>query len=349
MRILADYHHHALFHALRLVFEDRFGLELYRPVGMDWFDEGYWNFERTHHEDRIAHQYLDPDQSDVDRGDHSTRPDRKNPGRDFRMVTLEQARALDFDFVLSTVPDNDPGLARFAREKGARFGIQVGNQWTHTDWDLPSFALISTTGILSPVPWVRHHQEFELPTFRYEPPAGFGPVRSFVNCFPETPEYPRFRDYAQASDHPFEVYGSYGSEALDEFARGDIEATPDVADAMRASGVIWHAKYWSDGFGHVIHNAFAVGRPVFFSGHYYSGAQDGDERMAWPLMLDGVTGYDIDTRSPDEIAVLIRALRVVPDLYREMCEASAARFREVVDFAAEAEQIGDLLGLGVRV
>ena len=44
IRILADFHHHALWESLRLVFEERFGWELYRPIGMDWFIEGYWLF-----------------------------------------------------------------------------------------------------------------------------------------------------------------------------------------------------------------------------------------------------------------------------------------------------------------
>lgn len=49
MRVLADYHHHDLFESLAILFEDRLGWELYRPIGMEWFDEGYWNFERAWH------------------------------------------------------------------------------------------------------------------------------------------------------------------------------------------------------------------------------------------------------------------------------------------------------------
>jgi hypothetical protein len=38
---------------------------LYRPIGMDWFEQGYWNHERKWHGDAIAKQYLEPWGSDV--------------------------------------------------------------------------------------------------------------------------------------------------------------------------------------------------------------------------------------------------------------------------------------------
>ena len=44
--ILADFHHGDLFESHRLVFVDRFGWELCRPIGLEWFQEGYWGFGR---------------------------------------------------------------------------------------------------------------------------------------------------------------------------------------------------------------------------------------------------------------------------------------------------------------
>lgn len=338
MRILADFHHHALWQSYVLLCR-RFGWDLFRPIGMEWFDTGIWNFEREWHGDKVARQYLEPWGDDVPRADWSERVDRKNPGETYRMVTLEQFRDQPWDVVICSLPPNEVGFAGLAREKGARYVVQVGNQGQYVNYSLKPIVLASASGV--PIEEGRgliYHQEFDLGIFRYEAPAGFGPVRSFVNCFAETPEYPRFRAFTEAAtDLRWEVYGSYGSVPPDEFAAGDIEATPDIADAMRGAGVIWHAKYWSDGFGHVIHNAFAVGRPVFGSSHYYR------DKLAGPLWVEGVTSHDVDAMGPAGVADRLRFLRDHPDEHLRMCDASARRFREVVDFDTEAEQIRELL------
>ena len=64
MKVLADYHHHDLWESLELLFA-RFGWTLYRPIGMEWFEQGYWNHERKWHGDAIARQYLEPWGSDA--------------------------------------------------------------------------------------------------------------------------------------------------------------------------------------------------------------------------------------------------------------------------------------------
>lgn len=345
MKILADFHHHDLFEALTIVFVDRFDWNLYRPIGMEWFDRQYWNFERAWHGDAVARQYLSPWPADRDCGDHWERDDASHPGRVYRMLTLHQARAAGLDIVLATVEHNHEGLARFAREVGARFGLQLGNVRFGTEldrWDLADFALVST--VLPhppPIPYVVHHQEFSLADFRPGPPPRGERFRvgSFVNCFAENvPMYATFRQTAAAMpEFDWRVYGAYGSAAKDEYAAGNIGVCPDVAAAMRASDVIWHAKRWSDGFGHVIHNAFAVGRPVFGYFDYYQ------EQLAGPLFVDGVTAFDIASRSREEVHREIARLAADEDHHLRMCEAAAARFREVVDFDAEAAAIRGLL------
>jgi hypothetical protein len=85
-----------------------------------------------------------------------------------------------------------PDAPRFASQTGGRWGIHVGNQWGDEAWShSPQFAILTTTSpVPAGIPHVVVHQEFSLTDFRYEPPIGFGPARSFVNCFPEmTSEY----------------------------------------------------------------------------------------------------------------------------------------------------------------
>ena len=112
---------------------------------------------------------------------------------------------------------------------------------------------------------------------------------------------------------------------------GDVPEA--VLNAMRASDVAWHTKQWSDGFGHVIHDWFAVGRPVVGHEWYYK------NQLAGPLWQEGVTSFDLTDKSPDEVAGIIDRLYNDPDLRLRMGENAAKRFREVVDFDKEEQAI----------
>ena len=347
--MLADFHHSCLYDSHRRMFGDRFGVDVYAPWGMDWFDKWYWLFEKEHHEDAVAHQYLEGIFHDgVERDGIIEVADPKHPHRTIKGISLERAKAERWDIVMSSVPANANGYSKFAEQTGARWGIHIGNQWGDEAWEKrPSFAILSTTSVVpSGVPYVVVHQEFNLDDFRYEPPVGFGPVRSFVTGFPEmTSEYAgNFAPIAvSAPELSWQVFGQYGTASDDQFKMGNLPTDPMEGDAMRGSGVIWHSKKWSDGFGHVVHRAFAVGRPVVGYANYYA------DKIAGPLWVDGVTSIDISTRSHDEIIREIRSLRDDPERYLRMCEASAARFREVVNFDEDANQVAGLLGLTAPV
>lgn len=345
--ILVDYHHHDLWESLELLCA-RLGWTLYRPIGMDWFDAGYWNFERAWHGDAVARQYLEPWGSDTlvysdGPTNHWTRYDASHD-RVQRMLSVEQARDLKPDIVMASVAHNHEGLYRFASEVGATFGIHLGNvRFSHIDmqedrWDLAKFGIV-TTLLPEPVnvPHVVVHQEFDLQDFRHEPPLADGifTVSSFVNCFAEnTRGYAQFRDTANLRpEYDWRVYGSYGSVAEDEFAAGNIGECAKVGDAMREADVAWHTKQWSDGFGHVVHDWFAVGRPVIGYEWYYR------TQLAGPLWQEGVTSFDLTDKSPADAVAILDRLYHDPDLRLRMGENAARRFREVVDFDEEEQAI----------
>jgi len=344
MRVLADYHHHDLWESLELLCE-RLGFTLYRPIGMDWFDEEYWNFERAWHGDAIARQYLEPWGSDE--------PGRRwDPSHErwLNIVTLEEARDLKPDIVISSVDHNHGGFARFAKEVGAKFGLHLGNvrfgeiDMAHDRWDLADFGILTSLlpfPQLVRKPYVVVHQEFSLEDFRHEPPNVGDPIviASFVNGFPENKEgYQQFRDVAALMpDYDWRIHGAYGSAPLDEYAAGNINRCADVGQAMRDSDIAWHTKQWSDGFGHVIHNWFAVGRPVVGFASYYNGGFTGFPQLAGALWVEGVTSFDISYKTPDEVRWLLGSLDA--ERIERMSAAAAARFREVVNFDEEAEQI----------
>jgi hypothetical protein len=232
MRVLVDYHHHDLWESLELLFTDRFGWELLRPIGMDWFEQGYWNHERKWHGDAIARQYLEPWGSDItDLDGRLSRLDTSH-NRVQRLVTLEQARELRPDIVISTLAHNHEGLARFAAEVGATFGLQIGNvrfgaqDMAEDRWDLADFGLVSGVMPLTPPkPHVTYHQEFVVPEYEAPPRGRYGythegplvalgqfTVSSFVQCYPETDwAYKWMTDTAAvAPELDWRVYGAYG-------------------------------------------------------------------------------------------------------------------------------------------
>ena len=358
--LLADYHHHDLGESLELMCA-RLGWTLVRPIGMDWFDAGYWNFERQWHGDAVAKQYLTPWGSDV--------PPNYTDGYDWipgkrhdfshnrwqNLVTLEQARYLKPDIVLASVAHNHEGFYNFAKSYtpkgrggfGATFGIHLGNvRFSDIDmqedrWDLADFGIVTTLlPSTPPKPHVVVHQEFDLDDFRHEPPVedGVFTVSSFVNCFAENRVgYAQFRDTAALRpEYDWKVFGSYGSAPEDEYAAGNLQPCSAVGDAMRASDVAWHTKQWSDGFGHVIHDWFAVGRPVVGYQWYY------ESQLAGPLWQEGVTSFDLTDKSPAESVAILDRLYQDPDLRLRMGENAARRFREIVDFDEEERAIRDL-------
>lgn len=353
MKILTDRHHHGLLESLHLLFEDRFDIEVYVPFGMQWFDREYWNFEREWHHDAVARQYLVGVWEGADAHDGVVRqPDPRQPDRMVKGIKLDAALTTDWDIVLTSLPHNYDGYYRLAQETGAKYAIQIGNNvqtWDpRADFALASSTLpgfgpewVTKTFEYEGVPTVMYHQEFRLSDFRYEWPQA-GPnnvIASFVNCFPEGPSYPAFASFARAvPEFDWRVYGAYGTGAPDEFKAGDIGTTAGVADAMRAARVGWHSKHWSDGFGHVIHNWAAVGRPVIGIPRYYR------DKLAGPLFVEGVTSFDLESRDAFELATLLRRLRDDDDYHHRISQDMFVRFTQVVDFDADAEAVYDLLG-----
>jgi hypothetical protein len=343
MKILVDRHHAGLLYSLQLLFEDRFGMELYVPVGHDWWDEMYWRFGDVFGDDRLAQQYLNPNppwQEDPlcehGVGSYFTQ-DVEFPDRLVRGCSLAQFRAHQFDFVMATVQENQPGFYRLAQEAGAKYLLQVGNRGQQVDWNLDPLALVSAE---APIRGrgVQYHQEYAKDTtFRFGDPdmhASPRVVRSFVNCFDRIPtEYALFQRFRAAA--PSLMYFEHGHDGKD----GLVQPTSVIAEVMRASGWGYHDKPQGDGFGHVIHYWASVGRPLIGHASYYDGLMPG------PLWEDGVTAVTLDNRSPEEAAALVEEISGDRARYEAMCFAIRERVDGLVDFEAEAAAIAQLLGL----
>src|ERR1035437_2463429 len=177
--VLVDRHHAGLFHSLQLL-GDRLGWDVYTPIGMDWWTERIWQFGFVFGDDRLARQYLNPDNF---QGFDSEFPDRPIEG-----VTLEEARGMDWGVVMATVQENQLGFWQFAKEQGARYAVHVGN--TNQSVDMAFDPLILNA---SEMPGGVHiGEEFDSDgLFAYDPPhEGQLNITSFVNCMPSIGCYP---------------------------------------------------------------------------------------------------------------------------------------------------------------
>lgn len=340
IRVLTDAIHADLWESLRILFEDRMGWELYAPHGLEWYEAGIWNFERANLGDAVARQFLQPWHDDIPypSGQAWSRLDLTHPGQTQKRVTMEQARDLRPDIILSTLVENDMGWHGFAQEVGAHFGIQVGNQGATAAWGAAEFALLSVTtpGFTPWRPHVYYHQEFSLKDFA--PDGGNIDSRTMatmVQCAVRSEGYPLMLELAEGAGLTPLWYGHCGDD--DGHWGGNAPTTPAVAQNMHDARLAYHWKRWSDGYGHVIHNWASIGRPLLTTATYYA------DKLAAPLFVEGVTSFDLERHTTDEMRAIVQRLAHDDSYYQSICEATAARFREVVDFDSEAEAIGSML------
>lgn len=339
MRVLADFHHSSLLRSLVLLFEDRLGMELYRPIGMDWFHEGYWAINSL---EGTARQFLDPGSQPIDRTPalnelHGIDGSEEVMCYDAGMQTMHKACTLDwfkknqFDYVIASVPAHIPLFKELIAkyQPNAKLIVQMGNNWA-LDLDESYNVLASTSPqLLNRANVVYYHQEFDLSIFHDTPIQPVRKVYSFTNVIKNYPQ--AWRDYSDLKRNLGRngwEFKSYGGQCPD----GNMTGPEQLASKMREAAFIFHVKPGGDGFGHIIHNAYAVGRPVITRSSHYQG------QLAEQLLVPG-TFIDLDRYGRDEVKNIMTTLMLDPDGLAQMGRRAAQRFDEVVNYPKEAEEI----------
>lgn len=341
MRVLCDFHHSSLLRSLTLLFEDRLGMDLYRPIGLEWFDRGFWaiNDERptaeqflqigapsntdgtpalntAHIEDHAAGQYVISD-----------------PGGDstHRACTLDFFKNNQFDYVIATVPAHVPIFKKLIAQfqPGARLIVQMGNNWQDYDFgDLPVLASVK-----GPLPNAKnamfYHQEFDTEIFHPSPVPPSKQIYSFQNILQNAEigweDFNILKDLLASDGFDFKSFGG-------QCADGNMDGPAQMANKMREAMLIFHVKKGGDGFGHVIHNAYAVGRPIITRSSHYR------HQLAEQLLVPG-TCIDLDKMSRMQAARMIAFLATQPEELQKMGARAHERFLEVVDYNREGEEI----------
>jgi len=323
MRILSDYHHGSLYYSLHLLFQERLGWELYSPVGLDWFHAGYWRQAEPYgNNPGTVRQFLGEEHGEW-RGDGFWYAYEPHNGFWRRGLTLEMFRQMPFDVVLSSHPSNDVPFARLVREvqPKARHVGQIGNPWQGT---VAMNVLASAFPAYVPpgAQVVFYHQEFPLALFS---PAAESQMQ-IVNFVHLHPERETFEAYRQAM--PEFTFRSYGIGCQD----GILSGLARIAETMRQSRFGWHLKPAGEGYGHILHNWLACGRPVIVKRSHLQHTVSRD------LFVHGQNCIDLERVTQEEAMRLIRKM-AEPEEHARLTFENAARFRAAVNFAEEAERI----------
>lgn len=330
MNVFADLHHGDLYHSLRILFERRLGGNLFRPIGLDWYKKGFWKYSENM---PTVRQYLDIPANAIIKDDCVLVPDT-NHHDIYKCLTFEQFLKTDIDIVVASVFQHEEPYSRLIKnhKPKAKLIRQAGN--THDIVDPNISKNIMASCYLDNVPpdinLLVYHQEFSENVFKYTTPCDFGSIKNFMNCLPDSRDFylwPRYK--SELSNFNFKMFGILGDDGI-------IGTVDEIAREMRNSAFIWHVKRGGDGFGHVIHNAFACGRPII------TNASDYKNCLAEALLEDGVTCIDLEKRSFEENIKMIRYWSR-QDRHEEMCLNVYERFKKYVNFNKEFEVIKKFL------
>ena len=342
MNLLTDFHHNSLLRAAVLLFEDRLDINVYRPIGMDWFYEKFW---AINNQVETAKQFLDvetqvladntpplnviKDYSDgvynvYDPGNVSTH----------KGITFEAFKDMEFDYIIASIPQHISIFQRLINEyqPKAKLIVQIGN-----NWDPSIFRGLNVLGSVQPgsiqeANVVYYHQEFDTEVFKPKPHKVSNSISSYINLLQELPI--GWKDFIDLEIllQDFSL-SSYGGQCRD----GNMTGVIDLSNSMNNDDFVFHVKDHGDGYGHIIYNAYACGRPTIIRRSRY------ENQLASELFRDG-TCIDLDTMSTVEAANLIKDLTLNEERLNEMSMNAYKSFTDNVDFAYDAEKVRNWLG-----
>jgi hypothetical protein len=348
MNVFVDFHHPALFYSLFLLFERRLKYKIYRPVGMEWVESGYWKLldlceTEYQREEKLAELLiLDTplpytnacwNETLIKKETHTViKPSGNIPCKQ-RGITLKQFKDIKFDLVIASFIWNiDPFRKLIEKyQKTAKLLIQVGNAWSLNQFknDYVIASLKEADCYLDNI--VFYKQELDVEIFKEFDKPHKQQISSFVDPVYILKDDSFFIEKLIQELTPSYIINLYGKQSKD----GYISNIYQISDIMRESKFGLHLKFEESGYGHVLHNWFAVGRPLIFrSSQHKTGFGK--------YMLEHMeTGIDIDKVGYKKCIEIVKTIS--NNDYLAMCNGVKSKFKEQVDFNQDAENIKRLL------
>lgn len=328
--VFTEWHHGGLFQAMVNLWEKRLGGMVFAPVGYEWVREGIW---RLSSRPETQKQYLDPSSCQLASDGWLYYYDRAEM-RVQRRITFDQFKKIKFDIILATLQEHELTF-RTLKEKHqpqAKYVRLAGNWGEQINWGLID-NFIDTTGKYKPpssLNYVVINQEFPLEYFYYSPPTCHKRISNFMNLLHESPAIEVWYQMKKAlPDFDFKMYGAGGDD-------GNIEGLSILGQKMRESAFIFHIKHHGEGFGHVIHNAYAVGRPVITLWSVYEG------KLASRFLIDNYSAILIDNCDIDTVVSRLRYWSD-PKRHQYLCENAYRLFKKYVNFDEDEKKIREFI------
>lgn len=340
MKIFADYHHGDLYYSFHLLFEKRLGHTLFRPIGIDWFSEGYWKIGSPYPDPHdTAMQYLSTE------GYTGTFPANAEyyveddiyytyqPAQDFyhKAITFETFKKMDFDVIISSIPAHDKAYTKLLKkyQPCTKHICHVGNSGQTSSCEnimssMHPFPVSSSQNV------VFCRQEFDINIFKYIPfDYNSEEKRRVISILHYMQSLPLMREFGKKlSEHQFESYGC-------GMPLGDISIKRKMAQKMQEAFFGWfiRAPGFSDGYsGHTFLNWCASGRPLIVR------LSDNKPYPPSPILKPDINCIDISNISIEEAIRKIREFSD-PDKHRLICEEMFNAFKTNVNFDRDAEKV----------
>jgi hypothetical protein len=342
MNILTDFHHNSLLRSFVLLFEERLGMNVYRPIGLDWFYEGYWAIN-----DQLstAKQFLDIETQvladntpplNIIKNHSDGVYSVYDPGNitTHNAITLEAFKSMQFDYIIASIPEHIGIFQKLIQEfqPKAKLIIQIGNNWNPNIFRGLNVLGSVKPGNIQDANVVYYHQEFDTDIFKPSENKRNKTISSYINLLQEMSI--GWKDFTELENSLDEIkFNSYGGQCRD----GNMTGAHELANSMNNDDLIFHVKDHGDGYGHIIYNAYACGRPTIIRSSRYN------NQLAQELFNDR-SCIDLDKYSTDDAIKKIKEIYLDDYELNEMSINAYETFRHCVDFAYDAEKVYNWIG-----
>lgn len=338
MNVFADFHHDALYESLRILFEDRLGYNLFRPIGREWYEQGYWklgqggtvgqyldvhlqkDFNRMYTDIDPLYSRLNANVKSEDDGLYTINYPYYSTPKPHKCIALDKFTRMNFDIILSSVPQHivpfNTLISKY--QQGAKHIFQVGNNgWRPTINNVLSSA--RPLNLTSYKNSMFYHQEFDTNLFKYYPCSNPRRLSNLMHCMAGENKS-KFLELETKLGWDNKMYGGENRDGIITWPISNL------LEFIKGSGFIWHYKKEGDGYGYNLHHSLACGKPIVTRKTFFKGM------TIEPLLQHGITCIDLDVCNSNEAAALLNNMA---DDYENISKNVCRIFKEQVDFDRE--------------
>lgn len=344
LNILIDMHHEELAVSLALLLEKRLGHNVYRQIGLEWYEQDYW---MVYNARDTAMQYLGinlaaewEDIRKKNSGAYCTFPTETAyaaeeglylvPDYDYnyihKAITLDKFKTMKFDLVISSMPAHIERFNRLIKEhqfdNNCKHAFQVGNNWNVSRFNVKNILTSSKMAHPSPEQHsIFYYQEFD--TEKYSRVPSENPRSVFNMKHYMSPQDKKMWNECKAK-LPQWKWLAHGGGNED----GPIE-TKSLPNTFQKNGFLWHVKSEGDGFGYNMFHAFASGRPVITRTAHFRGMTAGD------FLIHGKTCIDLDSVGND----FAKQCEEMASNHEQVSQHISDHFKSIVNFQEQADRV----------